>query len=426
VEHTTGDGSSRSLTVSLGFVPPDLVVAHVADVSVERRLQERLHQVQKMEVMGRMAAGVAHDFNNMLTVILACADILISGVQSDDPALVDLLEIRGAAERATALTRQLTTFSRQEVVRPGVVDLKRHILEVARMLEKLLGDERALSLVLTDAPCSIEIHPPHLDQVLFNLVANARDATAKGGHVTIETAAVEVDEVNAHAMGDLAPGPYLLLAVTDDGVGMDTTSQARAFEPFYTTKPPGMGTGMGLATVYGIVRQCGGHVAVFGAPGLGTTIRILFPRAATPAPERRATGAGEHRARATGTVLVVEDDESIRKLVQRVLTSAGYRVLTAANAAEARSLCESHKETLDLLLTDVVLPSQSGPELAAELPQIVPGLPVLFMSGYAERAAWATARLEPGMNFIAKPFTVEVLIRMVREILNQAVARPRA
>lgn len=412
---TLADGRTPVLSLSLGFVPPDLVLVHATDVTAERRLQERLHQVQKMEVLGRMAAGVAHDFNNMLTVMLSYTDLLIGGTAAPDPALADLLEIRTAVERAAALTRQLTTFSHQDVVRNQVVDLNQRIRGVRRMLETLLGDERVLTLALTGAPCTVEVHPPHIDQVLLNLVANARDATACGGQVTVVTNVVDLDAEQAQAQG-LAPGEHVLLTVSDDGVGMDAATAARVFEPFFTTKAAGNGSGMGLATVYGIVRQCSGHAAVVSEPGHGTTFSLFFPRAGeATTPEVRRRDAAPQRARAGETILVVEDDESIRRLVQRVLTEAGYRVLTAASGAEARVLYERHDEAIDLLLTDIVLPWQSGPELAGTMP---PQVRVLFMSGYAERAARTAAELVPGMNFLAKPFTPEVLTRMVRTILD--------
>jgi PAS domain S-box-containing protein len=415
LEHRLADGRTLTLAISLGFVPPDLVLAHVADVTLERRLEHRFHEAQKMEVLGRLAAGVAHDFNNMLTVILAYSDLLLRGAAPDGPQRADLLEIRKAGERAAALTHQLTTFSRQQVVHREVVDLNRQIADVARMLEQILGADRQLLLALTDEPCPVELHPPHLDQALFNLVVNARDATDPGGRVTIETHNIDIDADCARTLVDVSPGTYVMLAVSDTGVGMDAATRARVFEPFFTTKPPGMGTGMGLATVYGTVRQCGGYAAVYSEPGRGSTFRLYFPRATATASARPSPSPQQHRARAGETILVVEDEEPIRRLVQRVLEAAGYRVLTAASGAEARALRERHGEAIDLLLTDIVLPWESGPELAGALP----GTRVLFMSGYAERAARAAAELRPGANFIAKPFNAEMLTRLVREILDR-------
>jgi len=421
VELAAGGGLTSIYVVSLGFVPPDLVLAHVLDVTRERQLERRFQEAQKMEVLGRMAAGVAHDFNNLLTVILSYTGILEKSLavsQASDTDAADLDEIRKASERAAALTQQLLSFSRRDVVAPEIIDLSAKTRELRGMLVRLLGEDRLLTCSLYGVPCPVRLGPGQLDQILVNLVINARDATRAGGRVVIATASLAADDDDGEHI-DLPPGPRVVLTVRDDGSGMDEVTRARIFEPFFTTKPPGLGTGMGLSIVYGIVRQAGGAIVVDSHPGRGTTFRIYFPReeqlaprkpAAAPAPQLRPPG-GE-------TILLVEDSEQVRRLVLRVLGEAGYHVLTAADAAEALLLCERNGGAIDLLVTDLVLPWTSGASLAHRVSACCPGVRVLFMSGSPERAMQAAAELEATASFIAKPFTGEALVGLVRRVLD--------
>jgi signal transduction histidine kinase len=406
------DGRALLLVISLGHVPPDLVLAHVVDVTHERRLEQRLAQAQKMEVLGRMAGGVAHDFNNLLTVILSYSDVLLRGAGVDDPHHGDLLEIRGAAQRAAAMTRQLLTFSRQQVVDPRIVDLGAQVLELRSMLERLLGDRISLVLALAQGLWSTRIDTSQVDQILLNLVVNARDATAAGGRVVITTANVELGGDEA-TMLDVSPGPYVALTVHDTGAGIDAVTRARLFEPFFTSKPPGQGTGMGLAIVYGIVRQAGGAIAVESEPGRGATFRVLLPRAdAAPTVPARSRGRGGE------TILLVEDVDAVRRIAQRTLGEAGYHVLTAEHGAEALFVGEHHRGDIDLLLTDVVMPWTGGVELAERFAALYPRARVLFVSGFPERTAQLVQAVGSSAGFLAKPYTPEALLRMVRDLLG--------
>ncbi|WP_434415835.1 ATP-binding protein [Nannocystis pusilla] len=429
VEVARPDGPPSIFVVSFGFVPPDLVLTHVVNVTRERHLERRFQEAQKMEVLGRMAAGVAHDFNNLLTVILSYTGILEKSVAASEAAgsdVADLEEIRKASERAAALTQQLLSFSRRDIVAPEVIDLGAKIRELRGMLVRLLGEERTLTVSLAGAPCPVRIGPGHLDQLLVNLVINARDATRVGGRVVIATATLEAgDDDGGHL--DLPPGPRVVMTVRDDGSGMDEATQARIFEPFFTTKPPGLGTGMGLAIVYGIVRQASGAIVVDSQPGRGTTFRIYFPRDQEPLPRRPSTApAPQTREPGGETILLVEDSEPVRRLVLRVLGAAGYHVLAAADAAEALLVCERNGGSIDLLVTDLVMPWTTGASLAQRVAARCPGLRVLFTSGSSERALQAAAELDASASFIAKPFTGEALVGLVRRILDGEGGEPAA
>ncbi|MDC0674601.1 PAS domain-containing hybrid sensor histidine kinase/response regulator [Nannocystis radixulma] len=407
--------------VSLGFVPPDLVLAHVLDVTRERHLERRFQEAQKMEVLGRMAAGVAHDFNNLLTVILSYTGMLeqsVAASRASGSEVADLEEIRKASERAAALTQQLLSFSRRDVVAPEIMDISAKTRELRGMLVRLLGEDRLLTCSLAGAPCPVRMGPGQLDQILVNLVINARDATRAGGRVVIATARLEAgDDDGVHI--DLPPGPRVVLTVRDDGSGMDEVTRARIFEPFFTTKPPGLGTGMGLSIVYGIVRQAGGAIVVDSHLGAGTTFRIYFPREEEVAPRRPSVApAPQLRPPGGETVLLVEDSEQVRRLVLRVLAAAGYHVLTAADAAEALLLCDRNGGAIDLLVTDLVMPWTTGASLAHRVSSRCPGVRVLFMSGSPERAMQAAAELDATASFLAKPFTGEALVGLVRRILD--------
>jgi len=381
------------------------------------RLEAQFRQAQKMEAVGRLAGGVAHDFNNLLTVILGYADEAVARLAAADPARADLLEIRRAGESAAALTRQLLAFSRQQVLAPAILDLNAVLAPLEGMLARLLGADVEVRLRLAPSLGRVEADANQLEQVVMNLAVNARDAMPDGGRLTIETADVELDDAYAEQHVGVEPGPYVMLAISDDGCGMDAATRERLFEPFFTTKEGGRGTGLGLATVYGIVKQSGGHIWIYSEPGQGTTFRVYLPRVegAAPAPRREApapaAGGGE-------TVLVVEDQEALRQLLARLLTAAGYRVLTAANGVEALRASAAHDGAVHLVLTDVVMPEMGGLELTASLRARHPGLRVLFMSGYTEEAVARHGVLDPARNFLGKPFTAADLARRVRELLD--------
>ncbi|MHB8417918.1 MAG: hybrid sensor histidine kinase/response regulator [Myxococcales bacterium] len=392
-------------------------IVYANDVSETRRLEQQFLQAQKMEAVGRLAGGVAHDFNNLLSVILTYSEMAIRGMAPANPLRADLEEIRKAGVRATALTRQLLAFSRQQVLVPQILSLNELIDGFGKMIGRLIGDDVELAV----RPCpdlgSVRADPGQIEQVLMNLAVNARDAMPKGGKLTLETANVELGEDYAREHLGVEPGPYVLLAVSDTGTGMDKATQARIFEPFFTTKEKGKGTGLGLSTVFGIVKQSKGHVSVYSEPGKGTTFKVYFPRsdgAATPiAPQaEKAT-----LLTGTETILLVEDDEQSRRVLLSLLQSLGYRVLVAKNGREAQRISEEQAAGIDLLLTDVVMPELGGPELIERLSPGRPGMKVLCMSGYADQAVM-NGILAAGLPFIQKPLTLDNLAHKVREVLG--------
>ncbi len=386
-----------------------------------RQLQDQLQQTQKMESVGRLAGGIAHDFNNLLTAIIGYAELGQAQSKGDPASDEAFREIRTSADRAAALTHQLLAFSRRQPLRPRVLDLSAVTESTSGLLRRLIGEDVELALRGGEGLWPVEVDPGQLEQIIVNLALNARDAMPGGGRLTIEAANVELWEEYARAHPDSEPGPHVMLAVSDTGTGIDPKSLPRIFEPFYTTKEIGKGTGLGLATVYGIVKQSGGSIYVYSEPDQGTTFKVYFPRADRPldwAPEGRPTPA--HRAQGGGeTILVVEDEPALLTLTLRVLKSAGYIVLAAAAPAEALMLYQEHPSAVDLLLTDVVLPGMSG-KLLAETLQVTPGVSprVLFMSGYTQNVVVHEGRLDPGVDFLAKPFTPATLLRKVREVLD--------
>jgi PAS domain S-box-containing protein len=396
---------------------PQQVVGAWLDITERRALEEQFLQAQKMESIGRLAGGVAHDFNNLLTVIVSTADLAAAGFQQGDPLVADLREIRQAAERGAALTRQLLAFSRRQVFQPQVVQLNDTLTALEPMLRRLLGEDIRLVIVPGPALGNVRVDPAQMQQVLMNLLVNGRDAMPNGGVLTIETANVELDDAYVGRHFDVSPGVYVMLAVSDTGVGMDAATRQRVFEPFFTTKPAGRGTGLGLSTVYGIVKQSGGHVWVYSEPGVGTTFKIYLPRTTDPVtsvqPPRPAAPA-----QGSETILLVDDDESLREVSRRALNAAGYTVLPAGTAGEALLAAERFHGQIGLLLTDVVMPTMRGPELAHRVSQLHPEIRVLYMSGYPENAIVHEGQLVEGAFFLSKPFDPATLTRRVREVLD--------
>jgi PAS domain S-box-containing protein len=389
----------------------------LTDVTERLALEQQLRQAQKMEAVGRLAGGIAHDFNNLLTVILGRSQLLLRKV-GDDPARDSLELIQGTAQQAAALTRQLLAFSRQQAVRPEVLSLSVVVGNMEQMLRRLLGEDIDLSITLGAIGC-VTADPAQLDQVVMNLAVNARDAMPQGGRLSIETADVVLDRAYAQHHLRVEPGPYVMLAVSDTGAGMDAETLSHIFEPFFTTKEPGKGTGLGLAMVYGIVHQCGGHISVESAPGRGTTFRLHLPRVAA-APAAAAAPEVPARPRGSETILLVEDEARVLDLTREMLVEAGYTVLAASGPTEALRLAEERPERIDLLLTDVIMPQMNGTELAERLTARRPGLRVLYMSGYTFDTMARRDAARAAVSLLQKPFSMETLGEKVREVLDAA------
>ena len=394
------------------------VIGTGIDVTEKRGLEARYLQAQKMEAVGRLAAGVAHDFNNLLTIINGYSEVLLDRWRGDGAVVPMVEEILKAGERAAGLTRQLLAFSRQQVVAPRVLDLNAVVSGVEKMLVRVIGEDVTLTFTPNPALGHVKADPGQVEQVLLNLAVNARDAMPTGGRLTIATADVELNEGYARLHPEVRSGRYVLVAVTDTGCGMAEETQARIFEPFFTTKELGKGTGLGLATVYGIVQQAGGHVAVSSKPGHGSTFKVYLPRVEAALSAGAETGL-PRRASGTETVLLVEDEDAVRTLARRVLEARGYAVLEARDGAEALRLSGANSGEIQLLLTDVVMPGMSGRELADRLTALRPRLKVLYLSGYADDAVVRHGVLEAEVEFVQKPFTVDGLAHKIREVLDR-------
>jgi two-component system, cell cycle sensor histidine kinase and response regulator CckA len=387
------------------------------DVTERRTLEAQYLQAQKMEAVGRLAGGVAHDFNNLLTAILGYCELLLGSMPSNDPLRTDIIEIQKAGTSAAALTRQLLTFSRKQVVEPTLLDLNVVVSEMRGMLTRLIREDVTVTLRVSPEPAMVLADRGQLEQILLNLAVNARDAMPSGGTLTIETAHVELDEHYAAAHFNVAPGHYVMLSVSDTGTGMTPEVQAHIFEPFFTTKEVGKGTGLGLATVHGIVTRSGGSVGVYSELNKGTSFKVYLPVAGVaPQTSARLELLGG-RPFGPHTILVVDDADHVRELARRLLQRQGYRVLLAAHANEARQLFEK-VPSIDVLLTDVVMPGASGPDLTRQLIDEHPGLKVIYMSGYTEEAVMTHGVLNPGIAFLHKPFTSDALARKIREVLS--------
>jgi PAS domain S-box-containing protein len=395
------------------------LLGYLMDITELKLLEGQYSRAQKMEAMGRLAGGIAHDFNNMLAVIIWYCNIFLKSLHPESTLKSGVEEIIKAVNRAIALTRQLMTFSSKQVMQPQVIDLNQVVRDIEKLLRRLGGEDVDLRIILDPDLDNVKADPSQLEQVIMNLAINARDAMPDGGKLTVETGNVYLDENYFFQHPYTIPGNYVRLTVSDNGMGMDKDTQAQIFEPFFTTKEPGKGTGLGLATVYGILKQSGGYIEVYSELGQGTTFKVYLPRveeeveAPKPLPEFAEPGRG------TETILLVEDEETLRRLVCAALREHGYQVLEARHGAQAMLRCENYRGPIHLLLTDVILPKLSGRELADRLTPKHPGLQVLYMSGYTENTIIHHGVMDSEMNFIQKPFSPEELLRKVRDLLDQ-------
>ena len=387
------------------------------------RLEEQLQQAQKLDSIGRLAGGVAHDFNNLLTVINGYADLLLREIKEEDPIRANVAEMRRAGERGAELTRRLLSFSRQQLIDPKPIDLNRLVVDSGNILRRLMGEDVEIVIVPGDSLAWVNADAGQMSQVLLNLAVNARYAMPDGGKFIIETSNVELTASDAEKHHGVTPGRYVLLAVTDTGLGMDEETQRHVFEPFFTTKEVGKGTGLGLSIVYGIVKQNGGSIEVDTQPGQGTTFKISLPQVEKTQPGEEVIEPVAPAFHGSGTILLVEDEEEVRNLAAKVLSSYGYQVLRGSHGREALSLAERHPEPIDLLLTDVIMPGMTGQELAERIKPLRPEMKVLYMSGYSGNVIARHGVLGPGVAYLAKPFTESALAGKVREVLGASGAR---
>jgi PAS domain S-box-containing protein len=394
------------------------VIEYVRDITDRKRTEDELHQSQKMEAVGRLAGGISHDLNNLLTAIAAYADLLLMDIPETDPSNLQVAEIKKAVEQAASLTGQLLAFSRKQVLQPKVLALNGIVGSMESLLRRLIGENIEMEIPPATDVGHVRADPGQLEQVILNLVVNGRDAMPQGGTLTLETANVDLDEAHAREGMDIDPGPYVMLAVTDTGCGMDEELQSHIFEPFFTTKERHKGTGLGLSTVFGIVKQSKGGISVSSKPGKGTTFKIYLPRVLdVPAATEPAPGPAPSLV-GTETVLLVEDEPSIRKAVRQALQRSGYRILEAPNPGEALLISEQHTGFIHLMLTDVVMPRMSGPHLVERLEPWHPEMKVLYMSGHSEKHILEGDILPPGAAFLRKPFAIKGLLEQVRRVLD--------
>jgi two-component system cell cycle sensor histidine kinase/response regulator CckA len=412
---------NRVLQIDSAAFAPGVLVYTVRDLTNQSRLEEQLAQSQKMDAVGQLAGGVAHDFNNLLTVIMSYSTLLLSDFEENDPRREDVQEISNAATRAAGLTSQLLAFSRKQLMEPRVISVNTVVSGIEKLLRRLLGEDVELATTLEPELYLINADPGQLEQVLINLAVNARDAMPDGGRLHITTSNTELSTDHSDRRLSAAPGKYVMVAVSDTGTGMTREVQQRVFEPFFTTKVQGKGTGLGLSTVYGIVKQSGGDVWIYSEPGVGTTFKVYFPRVAEgeeAAPVREdahaATGGNE-------TVLIVEDDASLRALSARILEGKGYTVLLARNGLEALAIAGGHDGIIDLVASDVVMPKMNGRPLVEKLLESRKGMSVLFMSGYTDDEVMRRGVIDGRTAFLQKPFTPAQFAKKVRDVLDQKV-----
>jgi two-component system, cell cycle sensor histidine kinase and response regulator CckA len=416
------DGAEFPVEVSLSSVETEegiFGIAFISDISLRKTLEAQLLRAQKMEAVGRLAGGVAHDFNNMLTVIAGYNRMVLDELSTLDPLRGYAEEILKAADRAAALTNQLLAFSRRQIMQPRVINLNAVIGQTESMLRRLIGEDIQLVMSLGADTGNIKADPHHIEQAIVNLAVNGRDAMPAGGRIIIETSNVQIDETYAKTHMGVQPGEFVMIAVSDTGHGMDSATRQNIFEPFFTTKQRGKGTGLGLATVYGMVKQSGGDIWVYSEPGRGTTFKLYFPRVAEPVsagviedPQPLHRDGGE-------TVMLVEDETQVRDLEVRMLKQLGYTVLAAANGEEAMEISRAYLGEISLLVTDVVMPNMSGRQVADALLASRPGIRVLYLSGYTENTVVNHGVLDSNVNFLSKPFSREALARKIREILSR-------
>ncbi len=399
-----------------------ILIGIVHDLTERKHLEKQLLQAQKMEAIGRLAGGVAHDFNNLLSIILASSSTLLDEMDPEDEAYALVSEIEKAGERAAGLTRQLLAFSRGQILETKILDLNQVILGVVRMLRRLIGEDIDLVTRLAPDLGRIRADLGQLEQVILNLAVNSRDAMPDGGRIVIRTRNVSEEELPAEVRQNMRPGPCVMMSLRDTGCGMDETTKSHLFEPFFTTKGPGKGTGLGLATVYGIVKQSEGHITVESEPGKGALFCIYLPRVdAAPADDWLATNKMRDQFSGHETVLLVEDETDVRALASRLLKKRGYRVLEASDGHEALEIVEKQTEAIDLLLTDVVMPKMNGRELANRILQLRPNMRILYFSGYTDDSILRHGINAAGIHFLQKPFTPDTLARKVREVIDQKV-----
>jgi two-component system cell cycle sensor histidine kinase/response regulator CckA len=405
-------------------------LAYIRDITERKRaekerekLQEQVRQSQKMEAVGVLAGGVAHDFNNLLSVINGYSELLLKGVARDDPRRSDIEQILQAGQRAASLTSQLLAFSRKQILHPVTLNLDDVVAQMSTMFRRLIGEDIALVCITRPGLGFVHADQGQIQQILMNLVVNARDAMPQGGRLTIETANVDIDEGYVRKHAPMRAGPYIMLAISDNGIGMDSETQARIFEPFFTTKGAGKGTGLGLSTVYGIVKQSNGFLWVYSEPGKGTTFKIYLPRVQGEADKLSEDAKVVPDLRGSETVLVVEDEPSVRALAARILRERGYTVIEASNGKEALRTAQEYAGKIHLVLADVVMPEMSGKVLVSQIEAARPGIRALFISGYTDNAIIHHGILEANVAFLQKPFSANVLASKVREVIDSPHAR---
>jgi two-component system cell cycle sensor histidine kinase/response regulator CckA len=419
------DGTEFPVEIGLGpLVTREgvLVSSTIMDITGRKKMEGQLRLSQRMEAIGKLAGGMAHDFNNLLGVILGCSDAVLEALLPDHPAARKVEMIRHAGSSAADLTRQLLAFSRQQMIQPRVFDLEEAVEKVRAILHRLIGENIELNVSVQPSLGHVKADPGQIEQILINLAVNARDAMPQGGRLTIEARNVELDDSYKDVHQQVVPGPYVMLTVGDSGSGMDRDTQARIFDPFFTTKELGKGTGLGLATVYGIVKQSGGYIWVYSEVAKGTVFKIYLPRVeqSTKAIKRRESKEAEAVFRGCETILLAEDSESLREMACEYLESVGFTVLEAASGPEALQKAKEFDRPIHLLLTDVVMPEMTGPELAKQMTALFPGIKIIFTSGYTDDAIARQGVLDPGVAFIPKPYRPKALAHKIREVLGEA------